>query len=240
MQADIIRRLNDINRAFYATIGADFDATRQAPWAGWSPLLPYLTGAKRVLDVGCGNGRFGLFLRGRVGESVEYHGVDNSAGLLEYAESALSHQPSAITHQLFCHDIIDSALPADLTGYDAIALFGVLHHVPGLETRRALMRDLAARLNVGGVLMVAAWQFMEDPSLRARVAPWPDELVDEIEPGDVLLDWRRGQTAIRYCHHCDDAEFDALMGESGLTVEARYVADGASGRMNLYGVGRRR
>ena len=31
-------------------------------------------------------------------------------------------------------------------------------------------------------------------------------------------------------------EFDALLAETGLPVMARYFADGASGRLNLYGV----
>ncbi len=239
MRPDVIRRLNAVNRAFYETIAGDFDATRQTPWAGWFPLLPHLNGVKRVLDVGCGNGRFGLFLREHIGESPVYHGVDNSAKLLEYAESALSHPSSLIPHHFFLHDIIDSPLPPNLTGYDAIGLFGVLHHIPGFETRLALMRDLAARLNPGGILMVAAWRFLDDPALRARVTPWPDDLAGEVESGDALLDWRRGQKALRYCHHCDDAEFDALMAESGLTLESRYFADGASGRMNLYAVGRK-
>jgi len=266
MQPDVIRRLNAVNRAFYAITAADFDATRQAPWAGWFPLLPYLSGVRRVLDVGCGNGRFGVFLRQHVGESaIEYHGVDNSADLLERARGVLNPESPTLsekprgamlkddaippqpdtqnsglaTHHLFLHDFIDSALPADLTDYDVVAAFGVLHHVPGYETRRAFIRDLAGRLRSGGVLMLAAWRFLDDPALRARVAPWPDDLVNEVESGDALLDWRRGQTALRYCHHCDDSEFDALMADSGLTVESRYFADGGSGRMNLYAVARR-
>jgi SAM-dependent methyltransferase len=242
MTPETIQRLNAINQAFYATIADDFDATRQTPWAGWFPLLPHLIGVRRVLDVGCGNGRFALFLREHVPTLEMFHGVDNNAALLARAREALTPSPSEnedLEVRLFAHDVVDSVLSADLTGYDAIGLFGVLHHIPGAQTRLDLMRDLAGRLNPNGVLMVAAWRFLDDDGLRARLVPWPDDLVGEIEDGDALLDWRRGKNALRYCHHCDDAEFDALMHETGLTLQLRYFADGSSGRLNLYGVGRR-
>mgnify|MGYP000004235310 CR=1 FL=1 len=75
-----IAQLNALNRDFYRVAGEDFDRTRGKPWPGWARLLPYLrldtvpdshegfqsntpTGATlSVLDVGCGNGRFGAFL----------------------------------------------------------------------------------------------------------------------------------------------------------------------------------
>lgn len=262
MQPDIIRRLNDINRAFYATIADDFDATRQAPWAGWFPLLPHLTGVRRVLDVGCGNGRFGVFLREHLPTLTEYHGVDNNETLLDYARGSLQPHPPTpspweegesdsgqtkspllgrrdLRVRLQVHDIIDSPLPPDLTGYDAIGLFGVIHHIPSNELRQTLIQDLAARLTPNGILMVAAWRFLDDPALRARVVPWPDDLAGAVESGDALLDWRRGKNALRYCHHCDDAEIDALINATGLTPESLYFADGSSGKLNVYSVARK-
>lgn len=252
MRLDTIQRLNAINQAFYAAIADDFDATRQTPWAGWFTLLPHLTGIRRVLDVGCGNGRFGTFLREHLPTLTAYHGVDNSEALLERAREALTPDaPESAQHksllskrgdlgvQLFPHDIVTAPLPYELTGYDAIVLFGVIHHIPSSLYRLGLMRDLAVRLNPHGVLVVAAWRFLDDDALRARVVPWPDDLAEEIETGDSLLDWRRGKNALRYCHHCDDTEVEALIRETGLSLESRYFADGSSGKLNLYAVLRR-
>ncbi|MEO0562469.1 MAG: hypothetical protein AAF125_10160, partial [Chloroflexota bacterium] len=67
--------------------------------------------------------------------------------------------------------------------------------------------------------------------------PWPPDL--DREPGDYLLDWRRGTVARRYCHHVDDAEHDALVHTTGLEEVARFRADGADGRTNQYSVLRR-
>src|SRR5437773_46351 len=67
-----IQRLNEINRAFYNRVAQDFDETRQQAWPGWDTLLSYLNAPLNaplsVLDVGCGNGRFGLFLAQRLSE----------------------------------------------------------------------------------------------------------------------------------------------------------------------------
>src|SRR5258706_16420982 len=92
MDQDTARRLNDINRRFYEVTAESFDQTRQSPWPGWEALLPYLPPRQTplsVLDVGCGNGRFGVFLAQHLGMDVHYHGVDNSAGLLVGARPSL-------------------------------------------------------------------------------------------------------------------------------------------------------
>src|SRR5664279_238076 len=86
-----IRTLNDLNRRFYETVAADFDATRQTAWQGWDPLVRYLKPPLTVLDVGCGNGRFGVFLADRLGKTgLHYHGIDSSAILLGRASAGLT------------------------------------------------------------------------------------------------------------------------------------------------------
>ena len=102
------------------------------------------------------------------------------------------------------------------------------------------MRLLAAaadRVAPGGCLAFAAWRFYELERFRERIVPWPDGF--EVETHDYLLDWRRGERALRYCHYIDDAEHDALIRASGLKVIADYRADGAGGRLNRYAVLRR-
>ncbi|NJL93275.1 MAG: hypothetical protein HC915_05865 [Anaerolineae bacterium] len=64
MDASTLHLLDQLNRAFYQAVASSFDATRQRPWAGWRPLLQHLPTAEaplRVLDLGCGNARLGLF-----------------------------------------------------------------------------------------------------------------------------------------------------------------------------------
>lgn len=235
MNDETIQALNDLNRRFYATVADDFDTTRGKPWPGWRQLLPHVhrltADPLRLLDVGCGNGRFGLFVAHALNRPLIYHGLDNNAALLARARDALAALP-LVGATLEQRDIIADGLPDG--AYDLVVLFGVLHHVPGAARRLALMRALARRVAPGGLLVFAAWRFYEYERFRERVAPWPQGL--GAEPGDYLLDWRRGANALRYCHHVDDAEFEQLTGATGLRLRARYRADGQTGDANLYAV----
>ncbi|MGJ3239362.1 MAG: class I SAM-dependent methyltransferase [Anaerolineae bacterium] len=234
MTPQIIDRLNAINRQFYETTAQKFDQTRQRSWAGWQPLAAYLAAPLRVLDVGCGNGRFGLFLHDVLDGEIIYHGVDNNAQLLAYAREALaphSRLQVTITEQ----DVIVDPLPTG--NYDAVALFGVIHHVPGFDNRRHFVTQLAERVAQGGLLIMAMWRFYEYERFRQRFVPFPDDL--PVEQHDYLLDWRSGERALRYCHYVDDAELEVLIRASGLQEVTRYRADGTDNAMNQYIILRR-
>lgn len=237
-----LRRLIQLNREFYRTVGDEFDRTRGAAWPGWATLwshlpLPEAPGAFAVLDVGCGNGRLGVFLAERfpAGLQLCYHGMDIDAALLERAAQALAGRKVMLT--LEQRDVIAS--PPETGAYDLVALFGVLHHVPGRATRLSLLRTLAERVAPGGLLAFACWRFYEYARFRERIVPWPDDLAGRVEAGDYLLDWRQGASALRYCHYVDDAEHAALIAATGLEVAAIYRADGRSGDANLYALLRR-
>jgi tRNA (uracil-5-)-methyltransferase TRM9 len=226
-----VKRLNQINREFYQITAASFDESRGESWPGWDVLLPYLNTPLSVLDVGCGNGRFGLFLAEKLDKPPIYHGIDNNPALLDRARAALSHLDARLENR----DVITD--PPNEGAYDLVALFGVLHHVPGREQRRALMQTLAQRVAPGGYLAWAAWCFYEYERFRARIVPWPDDL--EVEPHDYLLDWRRGERALRYCHYVDEAEHAALVAATGLTEITTYRADGRTNDINRYSLLRR-
>jgi SAM-dependent methyltransferase len=238
------RRLSAINRAFYETAADDFDASRAAAWGGWRWLLPVLrpltVAPLTALDVGCGNGRFGVFLAESLRCQLIYHGVDSSAALLARARAALSGRAnvSAAFSQL---DLLDA--PRFDGTYRLIALIAVLHHIPGRARRAALVRALAERVEAGGLLIFTTWRFHEFPRFQRRLLPWDADLAGRVEPGDCLLDWRRGRRAappaLRYCHAIDDEEEAELISASGLRPILRFRADGENDRANSYAVLRR-
>lgn len=240
------RRLNGINRAFYETTASEFHATRGAAWRGWERLLPHIGESSQfrvlgsdgeqdrtlsVLDVGCGNGRFGVFIAEQGKTPLTYHGLDSNASLLSYARQDLA-AVEGVQARLASFDLMDDALPDEK--YDLVALFGVLHHVPGSERRLALMRDLAQRVKTGGILAFACWRFYEYARFRDRITAWGAD--DRVEAHDCLLDWRRGERALRYCHYVDDAEHAALVAATGLREIDSYRADGETGDVNRYSI----
>ena len=138
------QRLSDINHTFYSTVAAEFDRSRAQPWAGWQPLLPHLAALPpmpRVLDIGCGNGRFGHFLTQHLG-AMRYTGVDYSPEMLQITRKRL---PDA---QLLARDLVSEAPPAG--PFDLVVCFGFLHHIPGAAQRMELVRALGSALADGG------------------------------------------------------------------------------------------
>ncbi|MGH9460977.1 MAG: methyltransferase domain-containing protein, partial [Vicinamibacteria bacterium] len=105
MDWSTILALNAINRDFYTQRAEEFAATRGGPWRGWRRLLEPLQACEEplsVLDVGCGNGRFGMFLRENLQKPFRYVGIEVSAAALESARENLSGMP-AVT--LLEHDV---------------------------------------------------------------------------------------------------------------------------------------
>ena len=229
-------RLNGINRDFYRVTADEFDATRQNAWRGWEGLIDSIgLPVESVLDLGCGNGRFALFLAGRGPQPFRYIGVDNSPALLARARRQLAAAPQ-VTAELVESDLALCALPP--RSAKLVTLFGLLHHIPGFAQRRQLLAAAAERVAPGGYLALAAWRFYEHDRFRRRIVPWEGDIA--VERHDYLLDWRRGERALRYCHYIDDEEHEQLIAAAGLSVRADYRADGAAGDLNRYTILRKK
>jgi SAM-dependent methyltransferase len=249
MDEKTIRALNAINRSFYRDAAAEFGATRREPWPGWKRLPPlveeYLPGRDlHVLDVGCGNGRFAAFLAGALPDrcaSLHYCGIDASAPLLEALRAR--HLPFAEA-EIRLGDLVETPVEDHLGArrFSLIAIFGVLHHLPGERRRRRLLQSLARRLEPGGLLALAIWRFEAFPRFRDRLRPWeefnatapvPIDLA-QLETGDRLLPWGEGGSKVRYCHFADEEETERLVQAAALSVAATYTADGREGNLNRY------
>ncbi|MBE2183081.1 MAG: methyltransferase domain-containing protein [Anaerolineae bacterium] len=228
--------LNRLNQTFYAQVGESFDATRGQAWRGWQPLLQYLHAPLTVLDIGCGNGRFALFLAESLPEDapIRYIGVDSSAYLLDRARESCE-QHGRLQTQFIQGDIVSGEIPE--IEADCVALFGVLHHIPGRDRRLALVQTLAKRVRPGGILAFACWRFYEYERFRKHLQPMPEGW--QVEAGDYLLNWGKHETALRYCHYADDAEIAELVKAAGLNQIAAYRADGFSNAINAYRLLRR-
>lgn len=239
MNSQVQTQLLALNRAFYAAVGQEFDRTRQSLPAGMVQLAQHLRQphALRVLDAGCGNGRFARAMV-QAGAQAAYLGVDADSGLLALAAEQTQELPGVTTHY-HTADLANPAWTQTVAGvgpFDAVVCLAVLHHFPGRVMRQRLVCDLAGLLGVQGILALSTWQFLDADRFVGKVEPWETIglTAADVEPGDALLPWNQGVHALRYVHQLDLGEIEKLADAANLSVVETFRADGKEGNLNLY------
>lgn len=235
MKPETAAHMTALNHQFYQTFSADFSATRQRLQPGVLRALANLPAEASILDVGCGNGLLARWLAKR-GHRGPYVGLDFSDRLLATARVALDEFPK-FNARLEVVDLIESTRMGQWAGpVDRVYALAVLHHLPGEETRLAFMRAVGAALKPEGQAMLSNWQFLTSEKLRSRIVPWEQIGLTpgEVDPGDYLLDWRRGGVGYRYVHYFSEDEIGWLAEVAGLRVVEHFYSDGGSGTLGLY------
>lgn len=250
MRPATVRALRAIDRRFYQRHADGFAGSRRLPWEGWRQALDESLNRRqrlRVLDAGCAHGRLADYLGSHREMGFDYLGVDSALALLAQGRGRTQAAwPSASGDQrihFVAADLLGTLpiAPAD-AGFDLIALFGVLHHIPGQDSRRRLLARLGAHLAPHGRLVITAWRVERQPGFADKRIPWQrynetaEEPIDrqDLEPGDHLLAWGDDREVPRYCHAVSDTEADALARASGLEVADRFECDGPQADRNLY------
>jgi tRNA (uracil-5-)-methyltransferase TRM9 len=233
MQAEVTRRLLDINREFYQSFGENFSATRGRIQPGVRGILERLEGSERILDLGCGNGELARQLT-KQGHRGAYTGLDFSPPLLKEA----GKQPGLFPVEFRQADLSgpdwDKELPAG--GYERVFAFAALHHIPSEGLRLQILCKAARLLDKQGQFIHSEWQFMNSARLRERIQPWQAAglIEEELDAGDSLLDWRQGGHGLRYVHHFNEEELSRLAEATGFRIVETFLSDGQGGNLGLY------
>jgi SAM-dependent methyltransferase len=261
MDATTAARLIALNQQFYQTFGREFSSTRQRLQPGVKRILERLAGAESILDLGCGNGELARELARR-GFSGQYLGLDFSLALLRevgelpgnfnFAEADLTilNWEKNIDRVIARNEATKQSpgrrgdcfgaknAPRNDTSFDIVFCFAVLHHIPSLQLRLNLLNKVHALLAPGGQFIHSEWQFLSSEKLRGRIQRWSEIGLTEadMDPGDYLLDWRSGGRGLRYVHHFDEAELEALAAATRFRVRETFYSDGENRRLGLYQV----
>ena len=258
VQQTTAARLLDLNREFYAAHARDFSETRLRLQRGVQRIVKGLRGDETILDLGCGNGELARALSRR-GHRGSYVGLDFSLALLKEAQRepfsfpvqfmqadlahleslTLSHatSPAAAAPGAALPPATDSGW-ADSEHWSLITAFAVLHHIPSRSLRHALLERVHDWLEPDGSFIHSNWQFMDSPRFRARLQPWGTLGLTnaEVDTGDCLLDWRRGEKGLRYAHQFSEPELGELAAAGGFRIKETFYSDGADRRSGLYQV----
>ncbi len=238
MNADTVARLLSLNKQFYQTFGREFSSTRQRLQPGVQRVLDTLTGDESLLDLGCGNGELARE-RMRRGQCGPYTGLDFSLPLLEVARHGWEDAPATFIRADLTAADWDKRMTAPIRQtFDLVTAFAVLHHIPGANLRFRILHKVHKLLRPGGQFIHSEWQFLKSEKLKIRLQSWQEIGLSEedVDPGDYLLDWRSGGRGLRYVHHFDEQELEALANASRFRVGSAFLSDGENGQLGLYQV----
>jgi len=149
--------------------------------------------AKRVLDVGCGEGRLVNLLAGQTGQRVV--GLDISDH--GFAEARYPAGQTASPHLVECVECDAQRIAFKGDHFEAVILTYSLHHV---EEPLIALREIHRILKPGGRVLIGDWVAAEDqsrsgcfrftlPEMRQmpQAAGFQRVEVEQIEPGLVLV-----------------------------------------------------
>ena len=126
----------------------------------------------QVLVAGAGGGAREIVIAGALEPQWRFTAVDPSQPMMDLAVARLT-EAGLLNRSDVVLGTVDE-LPPDAR-FDAATLIGVLHHLPGDEAKRAILRSLAMRLKPGAPLVLAGnhYAYASQPlMLRAWGERW--------------------------------------------------------------------
>ncbi|MFH1401390.1 MAG: class I SAM-dependent methyltransferase [Parcubacteria group bacterium] len=225
MDKDYAEYLLNKTKEDYNLIAEEFSRKRALIWPETKCLLDkyFFTGDK-VLDLGCGNGRYlGYFSQ----KGLVYSGVDISENLIKIAKEIYPSVDFRVADAL--------NLPFSDDSFDKIAAIAVLHHMPSEETRIKFLKEAKRVLRPGGFLFITVWNFREFKEffLLFKSIVLKIFKLSKLDFGDFLKSW--AQKTERYYHYFTKRELIDLPKKSGFEIkEIGIIKNKKGNRRNTY------
>jgi ubiquinone/menaquinone biosynthesis C-methylase UbiE len=118
-----------------------------------------------IIDLGCGSGRLATVLGHRMGDSIDYIGIDIVQALLDYAAGR-----APLSYRFLLHR--ELSIPASAGSADFVVAFSVFTHLRGRETF-AYIADARRTLRPGGAIVFSFLTLRHDWRIILRALPQP-------------------------------------------------------------------
>lgn len=182
----------------YNSIADKYSRVREKKWKEFDFLFDkYLSPNDKVLDLGCGNGRFYQTIKKR---NVDYLGIDVSSKLIEIARNNYPEAKFEVSSIEFIPD----------KSFDKIYSIAVLHHIPSYESRLNFLKQIKRALKDNGNSILTVWNLKEKMKKRGFF----DWL--RLDKGDVFLPWYGSKDTYFHCFNLE--ELIQLVKDAGFEI----------------------
>lgn len=193
----------------YNLIAEQFSSTRHYIWSDFEKITAGVDfKGKRVLDLGCGNGRLFDFLYSK-GIS-EYYGFDQSEELIKIAKKRYPKGMFKVGNML------DTGYKDN--DFDIVLCLATLHHIPSKNLREAALKESFRILKPGGLLITTNWYFWNKRKYLLMILK--SLLKNKLPLGDFFMPWKVGAgdtITERYFHAWTKRETKRLLKRSGFS-----------------------
>jgi ubiquinone/menaquinone biosynthesis C-methylase UbiE len=224
MDLDFAKFILEKTKENYNLIAKEFAETRKEIWEELKFLFEDLKEGEKVLDLGCGNGRWYKIFKEK---KVDYFGIDNSEKLIEIAKESF---PEA---KFFVGDAMN--LPFQDNFFDKVYSIAVLHHIPSDVLRMKFLNEAKRVLKPQGKLVLTVWRFVQKDEIFRLVKYTLLKIlgVSKLDFKDVFEPW--GKKVMRYYHCFSKKELENLVKKSGFEIlESGVVKNKRGNRQNYY------
>jgi len=208
----------------YNLIAREFSATRREIWEELKFLFEGLKEGEKVLDLGCGNGRWSKVFKKK---KVDYFGIDNSERLIEIAKENF---PEA---KFLVGDALNLPFPDDF--FDEVYSIALLHHIPSEDFRIKVLKEAKRVLKPGGILILTCWKIHQWREIFALLKYTLLKLIgrSKLDFKDFFVPW--GKKMLRYYHFFTQRELENLLRKVGFEIlESGVVKNKRENRQNYY------
>ena len=230
MKKEYAKYIINKTREDYNLISDDFSRTREYLWEELRPLLDkYICEKDKVLDLGCGNGRYYRYFKEK---EAEYIGIDNSEKLIEIAKKKYFFADFRVGDSL--------NLPFPDNYFDKVVSIAVLHHIPSKDFRMQFLKEAKRVLKKDGNIILTVWKFhrKKEKKLLFKYTLLKIIGLSKLDFRDILEPW--GNRAERYYHWFSEKELEKLVEKTSFEIEEIGQIENEKGnRKNIYLVGRK-
>lgn len=209
MKKDLAQKLLKKTVEDYSAIAEDWHHSRQGKF--WPDILffqRFVKTGEKVLDVGCGNGRFLSVLENK---DIDCTGLDNCQPLLDIAQARFKDKAKFVQG-----DVLN--LPFNDNQFGVVVCIAVLHHIPSMELRLKAMSELKRVLKPGGTLILAVWDIYNRVYFKLVLKYFLLKIlgINKMDFKDVLMHFNHKVN--RYLHGFTWGEFKNLAERSKLEI----------------------
>ena len=201
--------LKDIENG-YDLMADKFSGTRKHFWPGFDFVLENIKNSDKVLDFGCGNGRFLEMLKDR---NLEYFGVDVSQKLIDIAKEKYAKEGVSF-QKISSSDI----LPFLDNFFNSVVSISVFHHFP-FDYAQKMAKEIYRVTAPGGIIIISVWNLWQKKYWKYWLSP------KALWKKDIIIPFRNNQGEIfnRFHYMFRKKELEKLFGQVGFQIEKSLV-----------------